>query len=270
VCFFNLDFPSFEQDFNEQVARLRKEMEMAGGTDLPMLGGQQPSEVVASCPEKMVRIPSMENLLACLEKDPSNCTPEEIRDVTFFYKVALSIVEKTIKNKHLMVKQNDVWQVLETPLRWASSMAYSMTLVVKMSNLENIIHNTTAEGTKKKKGKFVTKQTEDEITDYYYNTTEIFNAMRQGGKKERFTKRIQFMKWEKKVGILAESEDSNAKKRPSVEPLKESNKKNRLNLPDSKPIMGMDERKHLSEEGCQQEKDESAEFWQSNSKSFAI
>jgi hypothetical protein len=91
----------------------------------------------------MLVVPTREILIRCLLTDSVNdCSESDVKDVTFFYKVALMTVErKLLKSKAHLMDKKDVWGALDKGMHWSSSMAYSLMLVEKMSDLTNIAHN---------------------------------------------------------------------------------------------------------------------------------
>jgi hypothetical protein len=172
-----------------------------------------------------VKIPTKEELLTLFKSSPDDCTPEEQQCISFFYNVGLATVNKTIRNKTLM-QGRDVWAVLgkPTPQNWASAMAYALTLVEKMSDLENIVHNYKNE-TKKKKKKTLKKEALGQMAVSFYVNNDLFTKMRfnVGNKDELKATRICFANWERKVGVMGSNEPSAAQKRASVEPLSRLN-----------------------------------------------
>lgn len=93
--------------------------------------------------EASVRKPSHKTILSCFSKLPEDCDEEDIRDMTFFYHVALVAVDKRMKNEMLVAEQGGVMGVLNCPRLWASTMAFAVVLVANFSDLDNIIHNAT-------------------------------------------------------------------------------------------------------------------------------
>lgn len=93
--------------------------------------------------EASVRKPSHKTILSCFSKFPKDCDEEDIRDMTFFYHVALVAVDKRMKNEMLVAEQGGVMGVLNCPRLWASTMAFAVVLVANFSDLDNIIHNAT-------------------------------------------------------------------------------------------------------------------------------
>lgn len=165
----------------------------------------------------VVKIPTKKELLDLFKLCPQECTNEQIRSVSFFYNVGLASVNKTVKNKVLM-QSRDVWSVLEQPLNWAGAMAYAMTLIEKISDLENTKANYKNGDAKKSRKKSVTKETKILLPVLFYVNNDLFAEMRVGDKAQLKATRIRFARWEKKVGVMGSTEISAAKKRPSVEP----------------------------------------------------
>lgn len=122
----------------------------------------------------------------CFSRLPKECDEGEIRDVSFFYHVALVAVDKRIKNEMMVAAQGGVMGVMRCPRLWASNMAYAMVLVANFSDLDNIIHNATL---KRKSGSEIFKDCTnkdldssddiDENEDDSYNTRKRRN--RAGG-----------------------------------------------------------------------------------------
>jgi hypothetical protein len=59
----------------------------------------------------MLVVPTREILIHCLLTDSVNgCSESDVKDVTFFYKVALMTVErKLLKSKAHLMDKKDVW-----------------------------------------------------------------------------------------------------------------------------------------------------------------
>jgi hypothetical protein len=234
-----------------------------------------------------VTVPSKATLVRCLLKDSAEgCTEDDAKAVAFFYRVALTTVEsKLIKSKALMEK-NDVWGVLPQAMHWSSSMAYSLMLVEKMSDLTNIAHNYELRSSKKSdlsaeddsdggtatfpprpttpakkmKRKIRVKESINGIVDVFYENNRTFQDVRMS--KDKVAKnalRRRLMAWEKKVGIMGENGASAARKRRTVEPLqKDADNK----LPRITDSIGFGERQKLMEQWNQEEDDEhDSEFW---------
>jgi hypothetical protein len=206
----------------------------------------------------MLVVPTRENLIRCLLTDSVNdCSDSDVKDVTFFYRVAMMTVEgKLLKSKALMDKK-DVWGALDKGMHWSSSMAYSLMLVEKMSDLTNIAHNyqvkkrrkgcgggdeesattsddgdatsTTLPEAKKLKKKIRVKGSMDGIVIAFYENNQTFRTARMTKDKvARSGLRRRLMAWEKKVNIIGNNGASAAQKRRSVEPLTQQQPKRKV------------------------------------------
>jgi hypothetical protein len=210
----------------------------------------------------MLVVPTRETLIRCLLTDSVNdCSESDVNNVTFFYKVALMTVEgKLLKSKSLMDKK-DVWGALDKGMHWSSSMAYSLMLVEKMSDLTNIAHNyqvkrrskggggageeesaTTSDGgdigtgtnpeeqpAKKLKKKIRVKGSMDGIVVAFYENNQAFRMARMTKDKvARSRLRRRLMAWEKKVNIIGNNGASAAWKRRSFEPLTQQQPRNKV------------------------------------------
>lgn len=224
-------------------------------------------------------VPTTENLIACLlTKSVDDCTEADVKDVAFFYRVALTTVEsKLLKSKALM-NRKDIWGVLDQPMHWSSSMAYSLMLVEKMSDLTNIAHNyhlkkagkskgdvqsTGAEDdesasshdvpelppVKKMKQKIRVKGTRDGIVEAFYLNNELFRKARMS--KEKVAKmelRKRLIAWEQRVGIIGTNGTSAAQKRKSVEPLQKQPVRKKLPKNTFGELLSMNEEWDASED----------------------
>jgi hypothetical protein len=189
--------------------------------------------------EDLVVVPTKGAIKEALEKDPDSCSEEECNAVDFFYRVPLATLERCIKNSRL-TEHNDIRCLLGK--RWASSMAYALTLVKKLSDLDNIKHNYVIakeddgggapekESKKKKKKKMVRKENVKAITEEYYDNFLYFARMTKVGgsgkedKKKLKQTRRRFRSWERKIGISKDPK-SGAQKRQSVAPVQDAVKR---------------------------------------------
>jgi hypothetical protein len=171
-----------------------------------------------------VVLPTKEELLDLLTRSPDDCTAEEVEFVSFFYKICLFSVNKTVKNNKNLMETHDVWSAIEHPFLWASAMAYSLLLLDKFSELKNIAHNFSVKETEGKmmKNKMRRAANEKETSLSFTAHHFLFYEMRTRGDKTKT--RACFKNWETKIGVTGTT--SNLKKRPSVEPLRQDNTKN--------------------------------------------
>jgi hypothetical protein len=209
------------------------------------------NQVKGGVPAGEVTVPNMESLMASFAKYPDDCTDEEVDGVSFFYHVALATCDKRIKQSFLL-EHHDVWFLLgESAVTWASAMAYSMVLVERMSDLENIIHNKKKDQgeqfgdlesanpafTRKKK-KMRSKDAKLKIAKLFVDYLIKFSRMQIRNKNETKEEedvrvadtRKRFRVWERKVGIIPSDNQlvSGLKKRQWVAPLQDlTNKRQR-------------------------------------------
>ena len=161
-------------------------------------------------------------MISCLlTGSAEDCTEEEAKAVAFFYKVGLTTVESKLIKSKALIEKNDIWGVLPKAMHWSSSMAYSLMLVEKMSDLTNIAHNyeirnakrsdVTSTGeeddsdggqgaiiipAKKMKKKIRVKETIDGIVDVFYENNKTFQGVRMS--KDKVAKnalRRRLMAW---------------------------------------------------------------------------
>lgn len=200
-------------------------------------------------------VPERATLVECLlKKSPTTCTEEDLSAVAFFYKVALTTVEGKVLKSNALLERNDVWGALSLAFRWSASMAYSLMLVEKMSDLTNITHNyqlkqnkggsseegqeTTSGGeereggarllaVRKMKKKIRVKESINGIVRAFYANRKTFEEARttKEDKGEVAALRRRLRDWEMKLGIIGKNGASAAQKRRSVEPLQEATSK---------------------------------------------
>jgi hypothetical protein len=220
-------------------------------------------------PGDKVVLPTRERLMELFLEEKPDYSDQDVRDVSFFYHVALCTVEKSIKNKTSMV-DNDVWAVLSKARRWASSMAFAMVLVEKISVLDNTKHNYKRTmldrdnldpenpASRMKREKMISKATLGGIVEVQINNFFVFKALRmeKDAAKRRATRR-KFRNWETKVGIRHVLGKTAAQKRPSVQPLGLSNKRQTVEKsPPRKSLLVLD----LCEDGIEQDDDDASCF----------
>jgi hypothetical protein len=214
------------------------------------VGKDYQREVKKGVPAFEVMVPTKVSLMACFKVHPDDSTVVQERMVSFFYHIAVATVEKRVLSSAMGHK--DVWSLLGgKPVHWAAVMAYAMVLVEKLSDLQNIIHNTTYQEDSykdhvaseeesaapakmmKRKKKMRSKTAQVTIVGLYYRYLEEFFAMQIGQENEDRAEarervlgnRERFAAWEKKIGIIVSNKLPGIRKRRSVEPLQDISKK---------------------------------------------
>ena len=111
---------------------------------------------------------------------------------------------------------------------WQYCMAYALTLVEKVSDMDNIIQNSQTKGdtnAKKRRQKMMTKKNRMEVAEVYYGNTWYFKKAKNTNAAKA---KEWFMKWDKFAGIITDPKMSTAQKCPSVAPIGGQPKKQKL------------------------------------------
>ena len=198
------------QDYLTEVERRQ------GGETESMDGSDEDSDIC---------VPTRETLTEAFAKMPGECTNEEREAVKFFYKVPLLTSEKRLRQKGVM-QVNSVMGLLGN--YWKHCMGYALTLVEKMSDMENIIQNSQTKGdtnAKKRRQKMMTKKKRSEFAETYYLNVKYFKDAKNTNADEA---EARFMEWDKLAGIITDPEKSAAQKRPSVAPSGGQSKKQKV------------------------------------------